>query len=185
MRTSLFLVAVASVLVSACSTTPPSRSTYLLRSTANMESGPRAKSSNASLGELTVANYIDQSGLVMELSDGMIHSAKHHHWAEPLRISLREFLSAEIAADTGRSLASTSSSATDITRIDVNISQLHGDSEGNARLVAHWSLNKGNVRTEYQFAETKPLEGVGYESLVAAEKQLLIDLSQSIARELK
>jgi uncharacterized lipoprotein YmbA len=184
MRTPLFLVAVASVLVSACSTTPPTRSTYLLRSSSNMESGPLAKVGNETLGEVKVANYIDQSGLVLELSDGMIHSAKQHHWAEPLRISLREFLSTEITAKTGRSLAAPSSSSTAI-RIDVHISQLHGDAEGNAVLVAQWSLNSAKKRSESQFSKTMALEGVGYESLVVAEKQLLIQLSQAIASELK
>ncbi len=185
MRIPLFLVAVASVLVSACSTTPPTRSTYLLRSSSHVESGPLAEVGNETLGELKVANYIDQSGLVLELSDGVVHSAKQHHWAEPLRISLREFLSTEITAETGRSLASAPSSSAKTTRIDVSISQLHGDAEGNAVLVAQWSLVSGKKRSEFQFSKTVALEGTGYKSLVAAETQLLVELSQAIASELK
>ena len=64
-------------------------------------------------------------------------------------------------------------------------SQLHGDAEGRAVLVAQWSLSSGETRTVYQFYESLALEGVGYEPLVAAEKQLLIGLSKAIASELK
>jgi uncharacterized lipoprotein YmbA len=186
MRTPLFLVAVASVLVSACSTTPQTRSTYLLRSSSHLESGQVVKVGNDYLGELKVANYIDQSGLVLELSSGVIHSAKHHRWAEPLRVSLRDFLSTEISAGRGESLAkSPPSHSAQSTRIDVIISQFHGDADGNAVLVARWSLSRGKKRKDYQFTETIPLGGTGYGALVAAETQLLVQLSESIVSELK
>ena len=70
MRSPLILVAVASVLVSACSTTPPARSTYLLRSSHNMESGPLAKVGQETLGELKVANYIDQYSQRLAIATG-------------------------------------------------------------------------------------------------------------------
>ncbi len=185
MRTSLLLIAAASVLVSACSTTPQTRSTYLLRSSRNTDTSQIAKVGGDYLGVVQVASYIDQPGLVLELSEGIIHSAKHHQWAEPLRISLREFLSTEISAERGGVLTSNPSNNSKGSRIDVMFSQLHGDAEGNAVLVAHWSLNSVNKRREYQFNATVPLAGVGYQALVAAEKQLLVQLSQAIASELK
>ena len=184
MRTPLILVAVASVLVSACSTTPQTRSTYLLRSSSHADTGKVAKVGDDYLGTVQVASYIDQSSLVLELSEGMIHSAKHHQWAEPLRVSLREFLSTEISAERGEALATTPSTNAKATRIDVSVSQLHGDADGNAVLVAQWSLSSAKKRRDYQFNEATPLEGVGYQALVAAETKLLVQLSQAIAREL-
>lgn len=185
MRTSLLLIAAASVLVSACSTTPKTRSTYLLRSSSHLETGQVTKVGNDYLGSVKVASYIDQSSLVLELSEGMIHSAKYHQWAEPLRISLRGFLSTEISAARGETLSSIPSNDPKASRVDVMISQFHGDSRGNAVLVAKWSLSSGKNRRDYQFSETIPLEGAGYQALVTAEKKLLVQFAQEIASELK
>ncbi len=182
MRTLLlFLIALASWLVSACSTTPQTRSTYLLRSESQHESGP-LQVGNEYLGDVKVASYIDQSGLVLELADGVVYVAKQHHWAEPLRTSLRELLSVEIAAATGRSLGVP---AKDGTRVEVKVSQLHGDADGNAVLIAQWSLSSTEMTQAYQFNQNLALEGTGYAALVAAERALLVQLARSIAAELK
>jgi uncharacterized lipoprotein YmbA len=187
MRTSLTLIALAGALVlSACSTTPPARSTYLLRSDHTLGAAEQIKVGENYLGMVSVANYIDQPGLVLELSDDRIHTAKFHQWAEPLRVSLPDFLSAEIAAELGEALAVSAPAPTaNGSIIEVRLSELHGDSDGGAVLVANWSLTSRTVRRDFQFAETIPLDGVGYDALVTAEKQLLVKLSQAIASELK
>ncbi len=185
MRKPLLLIAVASVLVSACSTTPQARSTYLLRSSSHVATGKLAEVGDAYLGTVQVASYIDQPGLVLEVEEGMIHIAKQHQWAEPLRVSLREFLNVEISAANDEALAASPLKDAAASRIDVRISQLHGDAEGHAVLLASWSLSSAKQRHEYQFAETTALDGVGYEALVKAEIKLLIQLSKAIALELK
>jgi uncharacterized lipoprotein YmbA len=185
MRIPLLLIAVSSVLISACSTTPQARNTYLLRSSSHVHTGELAKVGAAYLGTVQVASYIDQPGLVLEIAEGIIHTAKQHHWAEPLRVSLREFLNVEISAANEEALATIPPEGAAADRIDVRISQLHGDAQGRAVLVASWSLSSAKQRHDYQFAETAPLDGVGYKALVTAETQLLIQLSKAIAHELK
>lgn len=185
MRVPLLFVAAASVLVSACSTTPPARHRYLLRSDSPIESRRVDRLDQYYLGELKVANYIDQPGLVLEVSDGRIHAARYHQWAEPLRISLREFLSSEIPVRPEVFSAGPTSDLAKASRIDVHISQLHGDSAGNAVLVAYWSLQSGNQSERFQFVHSLALQGTGYESLVAAKQQLLIHLAEAIANKLK
>jgi uncharacterized lipoprotein YmbA len=185
MRIPLLLIAVSSVLISACSTTPQARSTYLLRSSSHVHTGELAKVGDAYLGTVQVASYIDQPGLVLEIAEGIIHTAKQHHWAEPLRVSLREFLNVEISAANEGALAAIPPVGAAVSRIDVSITQLHGDAQGRAVLVASWSLSSAKQRHEYQFAETAPLDAVGYEALVTAETKLLVQLSKAIAHELK
>jgi uncharacterized lipoprotein YmbA len=185
MKSPLICAALASLLLSACSTQPISRSTYLLRPANTMQSGPLASPSDDYLADLVVASYIDQPGLVLEQSTGTLHTAKYHQWAEPLRVSLRDFLSIGIAAKLGRPLGTAPSPSGEGSRIEVRISQLHGDADGNAVLVAYWSLLSGKQRRDYQFAEIGALQGVGYEALVAAETQLLLQLAQAIASELQ
>ena len=100
-------------------------------------------------------------------------------------MSLREFLNVEISAANVEALATIPPGGAAASRIDVRISQLHGDAQGHAVLVASWSLSSAKQRDEYQFAETTPLDGVGYEALVTAETKLLVQLSKAIAHELK
>jgi uncharacterized lipoprotein YmbA len=137
------------------------------------------------LGEVMIASYIDQPGLVLEQGEGKVHTAKYHQWAEPLRTSLRQFLNTEISAGLGSDIAMSRIGVEHARRIDVKIDKLHGDADGNAVLIAYWSLTADGKTAEYQFAESVALDGTGYEALVVAEKQLLADLAQAIARGVK
>ena len=183
MRPLLILTAV--ILLSACSTQPISRSTFLLRSDRALETRALQPATELYLGEVMVASYIDQPGVVLEGADDTIHIAKYYQWAEPLRTSLRQFLNTEISVGLGSDIAISRIGQERAARIDVKIDQLHGDLDGNAVLVAYWSVTKKGKTTEYQYANRLSLQEPGYEALVAAEKRLLVDFAQSIARDLK
>jgi uncharacterized lipoprotein YmbA len=183
MRT-LLILAVAIVLT-ACSTQPISRTTYLLRSEHALQTRALQSDTDIYLGEVMIASYLDQPGLVLEGESNTVHTAKYHQWAEPLRTSLRQFLNTEISVSLGSDIAISRIGQQRSRRIDVKIDQLHGDADGHAVLVAYWSLTEAGKTAEYQFAERTALKGVGYEALVAAEKQLLAHLAQAIARGVK
>ena len=181
----ILLILATTLLISACSTQPISRSTYLLRSDHGLETRALQTTSDIYLGEVMVASYLDQPGLVLEGVSNTIHTAKYHQWAEPLSASLRQFLSTEISAGLGVDVAISRIGQAHARRLDVKIDQLHGDLQGNAVLVAYWSLTQDGTTTEYQYVRSLPLQEPGYAALVTAEKRLLIDLAQSIANDLK
>ena len=184
MRTSLIFVA-ASLLLSACSSTPQKTSTYLLRSSNGMETRELLDTEALSLRSVKVAGYIDQPGLVLEQADGTIHIARHHKWAEPLRQSLRQFLCAEISAKLGYNVIDSGKQLSRSKQLDVTITTFHGDADGNAVLAAYWTLSKGDAAKTFQFAEKTPLDGAGYGALVTAQKKLLTDLAGAIAQTAK
>ena len=145
-----------------------------------METRELSVTETLSLGSIKVANYIDQPGLVLEQADGTIHTARNHKWAEPLSHSLRQFLRSEISAKAGYNVLDAKPSSTG-EQLDIMITRLHGDADGNAVLSAHWTISKGmHVRT-FQFAKTIPLDGTGYDALVTAQKKLLTELAGAIA----
>ncbi len=183
MRTLLILS--AAILITACSTQPINRSTYLLRSDHALQTRALQSATDIYLGEVMIASYLDQPGLVLEGESDTVHTAKYHQWAEPLRTSLRQFLNTEISVSLGSDIAMSRIGEQRACRIDVKIDQLHGDTEGNAVLVAYWSITEAGKTAEHQFAESAALEGAGYEALVAAEKQLLGHLAQAIAQGIK
>ena len=180
MRVLLLLMG---VFLAACSTTMPEHSTYLLRSDKNLGSGEVLSDSNVYLGGLTLANYIDQQGVVLETAPGQIHEARFHRWAEPLSVSLRGFLGAEISAGLGRDLA-LNESPEHAVRLDVNIDQMHGTMDGKALLVAHWRLTDSGGSRLFKYVKTSALEGDGYDALVSAQRQLLELFALAISESL-
>ena len=185
MKRLLFILV---VFIVGCGGKTPELKQYLLRADVPEQTGSLAPA-NTGIGDLTVASYIDDPGLVLESSDGEIRVARHHQWAEPLRESLRAYLANEIATASGDLISSHKHKvSTWKRRIDIHIDQLHGKIDGNATLVAHWVVvdtAKLRLLAEKRFSGIEPLSGDGYEALVRAEKVLLGRLAAAIAVTLK
>lgn len=178
----LLFVLVLTLLTGCVSQPSPEYSHYLLRSDKVQESRPLNFEHQVYLGHVTLSRYIDQPGMVLFNNDGTTHTAKYHQWAEPLRTSLRPFLSIEVASQLNYDIQ-TDSTQTGGTRLDIHIDQLHGNAQGEAILVATWTISSKTRRT-HRFSESLPLEDDGYDALVDAEKKLLTQMAQAIARTL-
>ena len=175
------LLLVVLTLLSGCAGQPAETNYYLMRSSTDLESRKLNPSSDFSMGNVVIASYIDQPGLIMETADGEIHAAKHHLWAEPVYESVRNQLTVEIARIQGEDILPAEMRKTPIV-LDIRIDQLHGTNTGTAKLVAYWWLHRDKeVQSVYQFAEEQALTADGYEALVAAEEYLLAQLAKEIA----
>ena len=177
------LCAIAVVLLTACSSQPPQTATYLLRTEVPAGSDVALSDSGIALGNIRVANYIDQPGLVLATGDGTIHAARYHVWAEPLQVALRRYLATQVSDASGRDIAAAASSAT-VTRIDVSVDQLHGTGSGAAVLVAYWNVASQGASKSYRFSEQQALSGDGYDALVRAQETLLKRLAEAISASL-
>lgn len=182
----LYLLGVI-VILAACAGRIPERSQYLLRYDANAmlkRSAPAA----IGIGRLEVATYADGMGLVIETSQGEVHEARYHLWAEPLRESLRQYLAEELQSVSGIKVATVAQlSSPWARRIDFRIDQFHGSHDGKAKLVVYWTLidqQEKAVLAEQTFVAEEALTADGYPALVAAHKKLLGKLSAEIATNL-
>jgi uncharacterized protein len=173
----VFIILAISLLV-ACSSQPPQHSSYLLRSDKEVESRQLAFSSDIYLGTISLAGYIDQPGLTLANANGTVHQAKYHEWAEPLRDSLRQFFSTELSAQLAYEIP-TRLQAGSTTRLDIHIDQLHGNSTGEAVLVARWTIT-GDKSISHQFSQSLPLQASGHDALVTTEQTLLEKLAKAI-----
>ena len=136
------------------------------------------------MGNVVIASYIDQQGLLMETTDGEIRTARHHLWAEPVYEAVRNQLMVDIAKAKGEDILPAALGNTPIV-LDIRLDQMHGTNTGTARLVAYWWLRRGKeVLSAYQFAEEQTLAADGYTALVAAEEALLYQLAAKIAATL-
>ncbi len=182
MRAALWL---SLLLLSACSSQPQEPNFYLLRSAGDMSTRELAPSGEFALGNVAIAPYIDQRGLMLETAGGEMRPARQHLWAEPLYEGIRLYLLSEISLGSGQDLLPAAAGAGS-TVINVRIDQLHGTKDGQARLVAYWWLEHGGeLVSAYQFAEYRELKNDGYAALAEAQKQLLSELAANIATALE
>jgi len=172
------------ILLGGCTSQPIETSNYLMRSRQELVSRQLSPSADYAMGNVVIASYIDQPGLVMETGDGKIRAAQHHQWAEPIYDVVYSQLSVEISRAKGEDILPRELVRAPVV-LDIRIDQLHGTNRGTARLVAHWWLRRdGGLVSAHQFAEEQALAADGYSALVAAEEALLTRLAQEIAASL-
>ena len=180
---TLGLLCLTCLLVS-CASAPIESQYYLLRTDTQTVSRPLQPSSELAIGEVEIAPYIDQAGLVLQTADGQVRAARYHRWAEPIPAAITSFLTLEISAALGIDILPARMSHADSV-FGVRIDQLHGNADGEAVLVAYWWItHSGELKASYQFSETAPLREDGYAALATAERELLAMLAERIADSL-
>jgi hypothetical protein len=171
-------------LLAGCAGQPTEPSSYLLRSSHELQTRTLEPSTEFSMGTVEVASYIDQPGLVLETDNGEMHHARNNLWAEPVYEGVRNFLVISISHLSNMDLLPHKLAQTPIV-LDIYIDQLHGTREGSAKLAALWWLRSGDqLVSAHQFSEEKSLESAGYPALVKAEEALLENLARAIANTL-
>ena len=171
-------------LVAGCAGQVKEPNYYLMRSNHDLESRELKPSRDFSMGNVVIAAYIDQPGLILETNDGEIRAAHYNLWAEPVYEGVRNQLTVEIARVKGEDVLPAKMVKTPIV-LDIRIDQLHGTNTGTAKLVAYWWLHRDKeVLAAYKFAEEQALETDGYGALVTAEQVLLSQLAREIAATL-
>jgi uncharacterized lipoprotein YmbA len=177
------------LLAAGCAGTPPPPRTYYLMRAQVSEGVSRAEAPVAiALGEVEVAPYLAVPGLVLEIAENEVQSARQHLWAEPLDESLRLYLRAQISNELGYELRAnvTPGSAPDH-EIDVSVEELHGTLSGAARLVASWRITSSDDAAEFavfRFVRNRALAQDGYAALANAELALVDELAAAIANSL-
>lgn len=178
---SLYVIA---LLVAGCSSTPIESNYYLLRPPTELHSRTLIPSRDFALGDVIIASYVDQQGMLLETRAGEIRPARHHLWAEPMYESVRTYLALEISRAKGTDIFAVKFNK-DAIVVDIRIDQLHGTYDGEAMLAAYWWLRQGNeIIASYQYAESRPLSEDGYAALASTEKALLSELAERIAATL-
>ena len=186
MRNAAFLSVVLAV-ACAGSSVPPTQ--YLLRAEPVEQSGRVEAPVRVGLGRVTVAPYLDQSGIVVETEAGQVQAAREHRWAEPLDAGLRSYLRAEMSETLGYDVSASPADGIPLDyTVDVYLDQLHGTMAGTAVLDAVYRITPrpgaGDV-AEYRFSRSAPLPREGYPGLVDAEADLARQLAQAIAASVR
>ena len=176
MRTALILVIV--MLTGCGSTAVPEQHFYLVRSV-DAASGEVRHTGDFGVRRVEVASYLEQAGVILEVSDGELRPARYHLWAEPLRESIRRFL---VSGLTARLEVDMAANRRTRNNVDVVINELHGNTEGDVTLSATWRItNLDGVMAAHQLSESAALTEDGYAALTRAHEALLDRLADAIA----
>ena len=173
-------------LLAGCAGAPPAgQHEYLIRPA--LPIADTAGQPAVRLKPVSVAPYLDQRGIVLQTGAAEIHVATQHAWAEPLDEAIGRYLQVSIANQADREvemlpLITGSARAT----ISVRIDQLHGQQNGQVRLVAEWIVEPVEGEPVLAtFHRSVRQSADGYAALVAAHAELLDELAGAIAGSLE
>jgi uncharacterized lipoprotein YmbA len=140
MRGTTALVILALVLVSACSSSPPTRF-YTLSDTAP-DATPPAGVGWVRIVNLTIPGELDRPELVRRVGPNQLSVAGFDRWAAPLDETIRRTLSDDIARRVPAPVPGVQYSVT------VDIHEFYGDGACNVSLRAAWSVKGGRPENE-------------------------------------
>ena len=185
-RVGLRLVLV--LCLAGCASTPPEQAHYLLR----VEPPPDLRAADplpVGLGRISIPPYLDRAGLVVQTDEHSVREARYHLWAEPPDVGAWFYLRDRISSELGRALHPGPNLGNSVRyRVDIRINEFHGTLDGQARLVARWSvrdLEQDSVVESQRFSQARRQAGDGYPGLVNTEIELLGELAGTIAQTLR
>ncbi len=144
-----------------------------------------AKSPVIGLGPIRVAAYLDRPQIVSAISGPEYKVAEDQRWGEPLSDAvprvLAENLSNLIPTDNIVFYPWPLNRKVDV-QIGVNILEFHEDDEGQARLMALWTLKgAGKATSQQKFICGQPAPATDYPKIVEVQSECLGRLSREIA----
>lgn len=128
-----------------------------------------------------VASYLNSRGLVLQLSDVELVTARQHLWAEALDQQLQRQLRDRIMAQASGYTA-VLQARPDTVRVAVQLDQFHGLADGHAIVSGRFAISTQSGSQPFNIRVA--LTDDGYPALVQALGQAVQELSQHISRQL-
>ncbi|WP_223160991.1 PqiC family protein [Salinicola aestuarinus] len=129
-----------------------------------------------------VASYLNQEGIVMQLSDIELNAANQNLWAEPLGKQLTRRLGQSLSSRlAGTTVVAAGQSVPGAVELSVSVERFQGRYDGEAVAAGEWQLfDEGRLIAQREFNVTRPLTADGYPALV----RTLGDAWREVANEI-
>lgn len=180
------LVVLVIGLIAGCASQPVENHRYFLPA-ANLTEQPKADDSARFLqiGEIQLADFLNDGGLVLQLDDITLNQAKNHEWAEDLRQQINRGLRDRLN-QRQQPFVIVGPQTTAELRLSLTIDAFHGRHDGLALTSGQWQLinAQGDMIDLQNFELQTELSRSGYPALVRALGKNLDDLASLLAREL-
>jgi uncharacterized protein len=143
------------------------------------------------VGPVDIANYLtERPYIVFQSSPNKMEISDLHEWAGDLGDDFSRVLATNLGRykNTGNVRTYPWDREGDLNyQIAIDVRQFHGTADGDAILEASWrvySLPESRLITTKTTTLHEPLQGDGFEALVAAQSRLIDKLAQTIAKQL-
>jgi|SRR5581483_580064 len=171
------------VLIAACSLprARPDRSSFFTLSAADVDGAgaPSASDLVIGLGPVSIPGYLDRPELVTRVGANELRLASSARWAEPLREGIVRTLALDVGAASGASHVTVypwaSATHVDVV-VGVDVVRFEPQADGDAELVARWTVReglRGRVLIARESRVREPVDGKGSGADVAALSRAL------------
>lgn len=172
------------LLLSACAKPTMDKQHYFLPGpSGEIESADKpGKMQLLQISDVQLADFLNKSGLVLQLDDITLNQAKNHVWAEDLRRQINRGLQARLNRQSQPYTVVGPQTPADL-RLSIDIHGFHGRYDGLALTSGQWQLKnqQGEIQHIQRFELETALKESGYPALVRALGQSLDNLTQQIA----
>lgn len=171
--------------LTACSTLPPTE-TFILPNPPIRDNTqvPDLSAPGIRIDTITLAPYLSDQGMVIASEGNRITTTRNHRWGEPMRDGIRRYLSRSLHSPHFQLVDSKSPvSSTARYAIHLQFDAFHSIGFSHAIAEGTWSLIELGTREvvlHESFQFTSNLEIQGYEGIIAAQADLLDQLSRTL-----
>ena len=186
--TKFFLLGLVVLVLQACTSSAPTPDTYYYVLDPSPKTATEKKTTVAyRVLPVELPNYMNQSNLVLKLSDHQIKISNYHYWANDLRKSVQRVVINELNQLNSQAGFAESCSNCSYTII-ISIDHFYPSESGTVVLAGSYNINTdffGVTTRSYPFSFSSTLDKGGYDESVSAMRGLLDKLSVQINRSLQ
>ncbi|MCB1099359.1 MAG: membrane integrity-associated transporter subunit PqiC [Verrucomicrobiae bacterium] len=187
-------VLLAALALGACTSSDSIRY-YMLSADAAPEANSRS-SLVLGVGPVTIPDYLDRTELVFQSAPNRFEIPSQHRWAGSLREDVQRVFGANLARQLGTTTVHyhpwDRRLQCDVT-VSLSIIRFHSVTGGEAILEANWQIQRNGDNGDNDAESTLqghlmkevPLEGDGYEVVVAAQSRLLAEAAKDLAGKVR
>ncbi|MCG7400903.1 MULTISPECIES: PqiC family protein [Caballeronia] len=185
MRPVLVSLVLSMAMLAGCAS--PSASFYRLSADPSLTAATaRAASRPVIVGPVTVPDLVDRPQIVTRSTDNEVTLNEYARWGEPLKSSIADAIAGDLAlllASDQVAPASRAIADANAWRVRVDIQQFESVPGDAVAIDAHWSVRRfgdDNALTGRSLVR-EPVNGSGWDALVAAHSRALASVSRDIA----
>jgi len=155
------------------------------------QAAPSAHGVAVGLGPIRVPEYLDRPQIVTRVSPNEVKFAEYHRWAGPLADGLSNILAEDLSLLLGSdhiALYPWKSTTSIDCRVEIEVSRFDGKPGDSVLLESQWTVfsrDRERVLGAKTSSLREPVNGKGYEALVAAQSRALAALCREIAEAIR
>ena len=193
-KLTAYVLCLLLILIGGCSRTQTARF-YTLNALTDAQAGGQAVASDqgvaVGLGPIRLPEYLDRPQIVTRVSPNEVRFAEYHRWAGPLAGDLSNILAENLSILLGTdhiALYPWKSTTPIACRVEIEVSRFDGKPGDNVLLQSQWivfSKDRKRVLGTKTSSISEPVNGKGYDALVAAQSRALAALGREIAEAIR